>query len=456
MKKKVYKNLFKNIIIFFQQLWLWFDKKIVLPVTKGILWVLDSLKDNRNKIEKWFVRRNTLIFISLIIALIFFFLIDKKANLLIENSAEILYGQPVKTIYNEEAYVIEGLPKTVDITLIGRKADLYLAKQIPSHEISVDLSGLKPGTHKVNIKYKQSISSIDYKLDPSFTTVVIYPKVSTVKKLTVDLLHQDNLDKRLFIDKTEISKDEVIIKGAEYKLQKVATVKALVDINNLVNTTVGKTTLSNIPLIAYDETGTQVDVEIVPSKVNADITITSPSKEVPIKVIPVGDVSFGKAINTININSTQVTIYGDEKALANINYVPVEINVAGLKSNKEYNMTLKKPLGVRYMSINNVNISVNLETEINKEINNVRIEYKNLGPNLAVQAVSAEDTAISVVVKGTENAVNNLDPSTIHAYVDLSNYGVGDYSVDVKVTGDDLKINYLPKVKQIKIKIINQ
>ena len=45
--------------------------------------------------------------------------------------------------YNEEAYVIEGLPETVDITLIGRSSDIYLAKQYPTNEVSVDLRDFK-------------------------------------------------------------------------------------------------------------------------------------------------------------------------------------------------------------------------------------------------------------------------------------------------------------------------
>ena len=84
--------------------------------------------------------------------------INKRVNLqkiivFNENSAEILKSQPVTAIYNEEAYVIEGLPETVDITLIGSKTDLYIAKQSVAHEVRVDLTGLKPGQHKINIKF---------------------------------------------------------------------------------------------------------------------------------------------------------------------------------------------------------------------------------------------------------------------------------------------------------------
>ena len=131
------------------------------------------------------------------------------------------YDQPVRAIYNEEAYVVEGLPKTVDVTLIGRRADLYLAKQLPVQEVTIDLSNLKPGTHKIDIRYIQPVSSIDYKVDPSFTTIVIYPKVSVVKNLTVDLLNEDKIDPTLIIEETVISKEEVIIKQAQHNLDKV-------------------------------------------------------------------------------------------------------------------------------------------------------------------------------------------------------------------------------------------
>ena len=36
-----------------------------------------------------------------------------------ETVHEVLSGQAVTAVYNSEAYVIEGLPETVDIVLIG-------------------------------------------------------------------------------------------------------------------------------------------------------------------------------------------------------------------------------------------------------------------------------------------------------------------------------------------------
>ena len=73
--------------------------------------------------------------------------------------------------------------------------------------------------------------------------------------------------------------------------------------------------------------------------------------------------------------------------------------------------------------------------------------------NLKVQALSEEDRQVTVVVKGSEDALNNVQASDITAFVDLKNYGVGEHEVEVKVTGNDLKLSYSSKTKKIKVRI---
>ena len=53
----------------------------------------------------------------------------------------------------------------------------------------------------------------------------------------------------------------------------------MVDVNNLSNPKAGKIELKDVPLVAYDNNGEVVDVEIVPSTVDATLTVTSPSKK---------------------------------------------------------------------------------------------------------------------------------------------------------------------------------
>jgi len=302
-KKSIFRIFFKNIIKLI-------DKSIVVPVTKFFLMISEKFNKNTGSLEKWLVKKNTMVFISLLIALIFFFYVDSRSTVLIDSSAEVLRNQKVEATYNKEAFVVEGLPETADVTLIGRRVDLYLAKQLATGNVTVDISNLKAGTHKVDLNYESGVNSVDYNLDPSSVTVIIYPKMSATKEADIDVINQDKLDSKLSIQSVTIDQEEITIKGAEHTLNEVATVKALVDINNIIDPMEGITKLEDVSLVAYDSKGNVVDVEMVPSKVSANISIVSPSTTVPIKIVPKGEVEFGKAISSMSASVSQVTVLG--------------------------------------------------------------------------------------------------------------------------------------------------
>lgn len=449
MKKK------SNIIVrFLKAIAHLFDKILILPLAKLIVKYRDSRKLSSANFEKIINNKQVLIILSLLLAFASFLFVDRKSATLIDKSAEVLYNQKVTAIYNEEEYVIEGLPSTVDITLIGRKSDVYLAKQYPAGEVSVDLRGLGVGSHTVKLKYSQDIPSVEYKLDPSTATVVISKKVSSTRTLSYDVLHQDNLNKKLQVDDVKLSRSDVIIKGSEAKLQEVASVKALVDIDNISNPTVGETNLENVKLLAYDKEGKRVKVEIVPGNVTATVVITSPSKEVPVKIIPEGTPALGKGIDSMSSSVDKVIIYGTQSVLDKVDSIPIKINVAGLNSSKDFNVNLEKPQGVRDLNVKTAVVKVTVDNVTDsKTVNNVYIETKNLGSNYKVQALSKEDSKISVVVKGTKKVLDALDESSISAYIDLEGKSAGEYEAEVIVSGTDLRATYTSKVTKVKVRI---
>lgn len=450
--KKIIKA-FKN---FFTAIGKFIDKRIILPITKLVVRITSKFDKSGKRLENWLSKTNTLLFLSLFLAIIIFVVIDQKILVFANNSAEVIKNQPIEVIYNEEAYVIEGLPETVDITLVGSKTDLYIAKQSSSHKVTVDLSGLKPGTHKVNIEYNQNAGSIEYMVNPSVATVIIHQKVSETRTLSVDLLNQDELDPKLVIQNIDYDTDKIVIKGAEHQLKQVAEVKALIDVKNIVSQEVGKQKLKDVPLRAYDVDGNIVDVEIVPEKIDVELEIASPSKELPIKIIPKGEVSFGLAISSININETKVIAYGDTEVLAKLKYIPIEIDVNNLKENKEYKKELSKPVGIKSLSINNVTINVSLDSVTSKDVDDVNIEYKNLGDSYTVQGTSETATKVTVNLKGVKSVIDTITADDLTAYIDLGGYGEGEYEVDVKVDGNDNKVTYTSKMKKVKIKIVKK
>ena len=431
------------------------DKKIVLPIAKFFTGISKKFKGNGRNFEKMLTMKPGMIIVSLLIALGVFFIADSKTTSLIETSAEVLYDQPISATYNEEAYVVEGLPKTVDITLIGRKSDVYLAKQLPTNDITIDLTGLKPGVHKVNLKYKKALSSVEYKLDPSVATIVIYEKQSKEKEVNYEVINKDKIDSKLMVEDVSLSTDKVFVKGKEATINEVASVKALVDLKNLVDPGVGEQELKDVKLVAYDNKGKKVNVEIVPSKVTATVKITSPQKEVPIRVIPKNykNIVFGKSISSITPNISKVTIYGNSSKLEKISYRPVYVDVSDLKEDKQFALTIKKPTGVRAMSESNVTVSVSLGDEATKEFDNIYLEYENLGDGLVVQAASQDSTKVTVSVKGVQKVLSDMDPTTIKAYVDLKGLKAGQHEVPVLVTGSDLRAKYSSKTTKVTLRI---
>lgn len=446
------KKVLSKIGKFFRKIGLFFDKLLIAPITRLMLKITDFFKSNAKNFDRIAGKKSTLLIVSLILAFAVFVLIDRESNVMIDQYAEILYNQPVTAVYNEELYVVEGLPDKVDITLVGQKRHIFLAKQAPSKGVSVDLTGLKPGNHKVTLKYTQRLESLDYKLDPSQVTVTIYEKVSETRSLTYDLLHQDSLDSKLSISNVELDRNEVTIKGAAYKLKKVATVKALVDAKKIPNKA-GDINLKDVQLVAYDTDGKIVDVEIVPKTVTAKVTVTSPSKEVPIKVVPDGELAFGRSIKSIEPSVSSVTLYGSSDVLDKINQLEVKINVDGLENDKEFNVTLDKPSGVNELSTKTVKIKVTIDKTIKKEFKNISVTVENLDSSYKAQALSEDDRQVTVIVSGSESIINDIDTSSIRAYVDLKDYGVGEFDVPVKVTGNDLKLTYESKVSKVKIRI---
>ncbi len=442
--KKIIKMLQHLLIGFYHII----DKCLVTPISRLIFSIREYLKSHNLKLDYIFSRPNFIIYVSLILAVIMFVLIDSRVITLVESEAEVLTNIPVKVNYNEEAYVVEGIPETVDIVLIGRKSDIYLAKQLGTNMVILDLSDYeaRDSAYKVYLSYTKSIDSINYKLDPSYVSVTIKDKISITKTIDYDLVNIDALNERLSVENVELSKSEVVVKGSRDTLNKIASIKALIDLNNNSLSDAGTYDLDNITVLAYDSKGNIItDIEIVPTTLTASITLDTYSKSVPIQVKTTGSLVTGKAIASILINNSNahsVTIYGDQESINDISSVPVTINIAdqGASGTKAYNVTINKPNGVRAISETKANITVTFGDEKQKELNISTISHKNLGSGLTANIIGTN--SIPVIVKGVQSVIDNVSESNIDAFIDLENYTPGEYDVKVEIANDDPKLNF--------------
>ena len=445
-------KIFMPFILFFKAIYKFLDKIIVTPISRAIYYLSKKLKSNTSHIEKILNRPNILVYLSLVFAVVVFVLVDKKVITLVETEAEVLTNQPVNVLYNKEAYVVEGLVDTVDIILTGRKSDLYLAKQLGDHEVLLDLTDYEASNepYKVKLTYNQTIDSLDYKIDPSTVTVTIKNKVSSLAGVTYDLLNENKLNSKLSVGDVSLSKSEVVVKGSQDNLDRIATVKALIDLNNGDLKDAGSYDIDNVLLVAYDEKGKMMsNIDIVPSTVTATIELNTYSSSVPIAVKTKGNLATGKAISSITINgsnSHSVDVYGEQSVIDSIKNVPVSIDVSGLgtSDSKTYNVTLPKPSGVRYMSDTTAKIVVSFGDEKQRTIEHVLIGApKNLASGLTVNAKTENDQSVDVVVKGVQSVIDSVSADDIVPYIDLSGYTAGEHEVEVLIENDDPRVEYI-------------
>lgn len=448
-------KILKPIIALFKVIYNILDKLIVIPISKLIYKINKLGKNNNGKLEKILNRPIVLLYVSLICAITVFYLIDSKVISLVDNEAEVITGQPVTIIYNEENYVVEGVPETVDITLIGSKSNLYLAKQIGDHEVVLDLTDYEPGNYKVKLKYNHSMNNVSYKLDPGTISIKISEKESEVFNLSYDLVNENKLDKKLNIGSVTLDKNEVIVKGSRETLDTISNVKALVDVEAAGLTNKGEYEVDSIKLVAYDHNGNKINnVEMVPNNISAKVKVDSYSVELPVKVVTSGNITTGYALNSINSSVTKVTVYGDQEVLDTLSSIEAPIDVTGLSTDKTFNgVTLTKPAGVRYMSDTTTSVTVTLDQEASKEFTGIVIESKNVAEGYTVSALTENDRTITVIAKGVNSALESLEASKIKAYIDLSGYTAGTYEVEVKLDTDDSRYTLVSTTSKVNIKI---
>ena len=77
--------------------------------------------------------------------------------------------------------------------------------------------------------------------------------------------------------------------------------------------------------------------------------------------------------------------------------------------------------------------------------NRMFIKTRNVPNGLVANLASADDMVVDVQVIGVESVIETIDQdsTSIVAYVDLTGYTTGNYSVTVQVEGTDSRLQYL-------------
>ena len=357
---------------------------------------------------------------------------------------------PLTVEVNDSVYEVTGLPETVDVVLTGDMSDISLATA-DKQTIVAKLTGLTEGTHVVDLQALGLSGNTKAILSPSQVTVTISKKISMEFNVGYQYINTNKMDKIYSLSTPQFEKDTVIIRASQETINKISVVNALIDVSNVTGDIVVEA-----PLVAYDQDGNRMNVDIVPEKLKATVTVTTPSKVVPIVVIPNGEIPNNKAISSIALSHSSVTISAPQSVLDTIDKIEIQLPVYDLKNDTNIvTMPINLPSGVRKKDPSVVSITVTVGEKIEQEFTDIQINYRNLG-NWKATILEGESPTATVKVIGTKEMLADFDPTTIEAYIDFAELAAdsnGLVELPLHINGENNYMTYSSDRLYVKVSV---
>lgn len=391
--------------------------------------------------------------VALILAIILYVATNSTDSLSINKPMAYTYtyeNQPVTAEVNSAVYEVTGLPDAVTVYLMGELSDVQMADSQATQKVVADLNGLGEGTHQVDLKVANISNRITAVVEPSNAVITISKKQSQEFQIGYDFINTKDMDSVYALSAPEFEKDSVLVRASDATIRSISIVKALIDVSNVT----GDFTVE-APLVAYDQLGNRMDVDIVPDKIKTTVKVTRPEKDVPISIVPIGEIPNNKAISRYSLDHQAVTIYGPQEVLDQINGIDIQVPVSSFTSSPQVlSMPINLPSGVRKKSVSVVSITIELADKVEKVIEEIPIQWKNNTQNYKLTLDENEPQTVNVTVSGAQEILDSESGSGISVYIDLADVTqTGTIELPLHVSGGNKLATYTLDKQTIKINV---
>ncbi|NLA78066.1 MAG: hypothetical protein GX845_00775 [Erysipelothrix sp.] len=367
----------------------------------------------------------------------------------VSGAGDTINNIPLRVIANDEVYEVSGLPQTVSALIVGDLADIQMTKNQGEYQVVADLTGLTEGTHQVNLLPQNFSPRVNVAINPATAIVKVERKISSRFVLDYDFVNVNKMDLEYVLGEPQLELNEVIIRAAEDTIKEIAFVKAFIDVEGVT-----ESFNKEVPIVAYDQQGQRVNVDVIPATIKADVEVTSPNKTVPVVVDPVGEIPDGKAIDAIVMDHQSVTLYGPDAILSQIEQLRVPINATTLTGDTNMVYTISLPSGVRKSSVTRVNLEITLTEGSSVTFTDVPINYRHNNADYRFTLLNPDDAYTDVEVFGSVDRIGALNVDDIQIYIDMFDIGLGEQVVPLYSEGPTSLIQVKPKKKEIEINVI--
>jgi len=356
----------------------------------------------------------------------------------------------ISAVTANDPIVEKTFPGAIPIEVIGQSSNMIITTNLPvlsslvlsapqsvwdvalneqgAVRAVIDLSGLEPGTHNLPIQI-QIVPRPVRLVNQAPETVSLTLETLAVKELPVSLVLRGTLATGYQAGDARLDAELVTITGAAPMVNRVAKVRATLDVNQ-ANQTINRV----VTLVALDETDAVVnDVTIVPSEVNVtqEVSQRFGYRNVVVKVVATGQVADGYRLTNISVFPPAVTVFSANPQIVSdlpgfVETLPIDIS--GAKDDLDISIGLDLPEGVSV---------VGDETEVLVRVGISAIESSLTLPNVPIEVTdlaagyraTVSPTEVTVIISGPVALLDRLKAEDVRVLVSAIELTSGTYQL---------------------------
>lgn len=381
----------------------------------------------------WFIR-----IFSLLLALMIYVSVNIETqsnstsrNTVGQSDVETVTDVPVVAYYDQENLVVSGVPQSVNVMLEGPKSIVTPTKLQRDFEVYVDLSKLSIGKHTVPLKYRNISEKLRVTIDPATITVTIDERVSKDFPVEVDFINKSQIADGYSPEQPIVKPNVVKVTGAKTLIDKVALVKARVDLKGVEETIERESKVT-----VYDKEGNVLPLDVEPSIVDITVPIKSPSKTVPLKIERKGTLREGLSIVKMEVIPSEVTIFGPKAKIDEIEFISgIEVDLSDITSDTTLQVDVPVPKGAKMVDPAKVIILIEIEQEKERTFDQVPIEIIGLNDAYKAEFIDPADRNVTLTALGAQSVLDAIQLKDIEVYLNVSELGIGEHDVPIEVNG---------------------
>ncbi|MCM3716087.1 CdaR family protein [Halalkalibacter oceani] len=336
----------------------------------------------------------------------------------------------LSVLYDEENYAVIDQTESVRVNLRGPQSEIMLFQLTrPTYEVFVDVSEREEGVHTLNVQHRGFPEELTVSIVPQFARVELQEKQTISLPVEVELLHAEEVTEGYTVGTPIVNPINVDVRAARSIVSQVDSAKVFIDVagaDKMIEET-GRVTL-------YQANGEEIELEPEPSVVDVRVPITSPNREVPVRVGREGELPEGLSIQEVRLEPGEVTVYGPLEIIDQLQVIELgNLNLNEITESGSYEWQVPVPPGVEQVSPEVVTVTVTVDQEQERELANVPIEIVGLADGQT--ATLAEAPTAVLIAYGTAEIVEQLDIEDIQAYIDISNFQEGEHEAELQING---------------------